>query len=285
MNLWKIYSSLSRFYLSLAVALSGLIGFIFYEGRLNLKAFMLLLGIFLLSNAASALNQYQERALDALLPRTQNRPLPAQAISIKSSWLFICSTCLSGLLILLLGANLLTAVLGAFNLLWYGAVYTPLKMKTKYAVFLGAICGVIPPIMGWTAAGGSMFNYKIVFIALFVFLWQIPHVFLLHLKYQNEFESAKMPLILSTSDQLKNRRLVFYWILATILCTFLYPLFNIFNKSWLILLLLIVDGIVLLYSFYHLFFIPKLSTSINKLILSFHFYQLIIFALIILATE
>jgi protoheme IX farnesyltransferase len=122
-------------------------------------------------------------------------------------------------------------------------------------------------------------------IAAFVFLWQIPHVFLLHLKFQNEFELARMPLFISNSNQLQNRKLVFYWILATVFCTLLFPLFYAFNKRWLDIILLAVNMFVLFYSFYCLFLNNKTPNEINNLMLSFHFYQLIIFALIIIAVQ
>jgi len=280
---WKIFSKLSRFYLSLVVAFSGLIGFIFYKHIFNLKAILTFIGIFFLASAASALNQYQERDIDFLMLRTKNRPIPSKQITLSLALIIVFFLGFFGFFILLLGTTLIPTLLGVFNIIWYNAVYTPLKRKTKYAIYFGALCGSIPPIMGWTAAGGSLVNNKIFLLALFMYMWQIPHVLLLNLKYNNEYKLAGIPLILADFDINKYKIVIFIWLIGTVIFSILFPIYHIFSNLLLIVLLLSLNSIIVVYFYYNLVFIKK-NFNIKYAVHSIHIYQLMLFVLLIIQT-
>ena len=105
---------------------------------------------------AAAINQLLEIDRDAKMRRTRNRPLPAGAISRTHAFLFAMIATAAGLGVLNEFVNPLTSLLGLANVLLYVLVYTPLKPRTSLSTLVGAICGALPPVMGWTAAAGSL---------------------------------------------------------------------------------------------------------------------------------
>jgi protoheme IX farnesyltransferase len=146
-------------------------------------------GTLLLGGGAGALNQYAERSFDRLMRRTEKRPLPAGRLKPNHVLSFGILTSFAGLLILFLGLNFLTGVLGTATFLLYVLVYTPLKRKTWTATLVGAVPGALPPVMGWTAAGGTLDpSAGILFVILF--LWQIPHFLSLAWMYRKDYARA-----------------------------------------------------------------------------------------------
>jgi protoheme IX farnesyltransferase len=124
--------------------------------------------------AAHTLNCYLERDADALMHRTRNRPLPAGRLHPRVALFFGLSLTLMSLPALSLLTNPLTGFLGAIALISYVLVYTPMKPKSSHALFVGAIPGAIPPLMGWTAVTGRISAPGLVLFAI-MFLWQVPH--------------------------------------------------------------------------------------------------------------
>jgi protoheme IX farnesyltransferase len=136
--------------------------------------------------AANTLNCWLEREIDRLMHRTCDRPLPAGRLAPRTAVLFG-----STLGVLALGAisattNPLTVALGALALFSYVVVYTPLKRVTPWAVAVGAVPGALPPLMGWTAATGSL-GAPGGFLFGILFLWQLPHFLAIALYLQDDF--------------------------------------------------------------------------------------------------
>jgi heme o synthase len=132
-----------------------------------------LAGITLLAAAAAALNQLIERRLDARMVRTAGRPLPSGRMSPAQALALGIALAAGGILILR-SAGSLAASLGALSLLIYLFAYTPLKRRTPLAIAVGAVSGAIPPLIGWTAAGGGL-DPMGGFLFLVLFVWQVPH--------------------------------------------------------------------------------------------------------------
>ena len=187
---------LTRVYLSLAIAFSALLGFFMHTCMLNSQAFFIFAGIYLISGSASALNQFQEKDFDVHMERTKNRPLPAKKIKPADALIISAVLGLSGLSIIFFTVSRLSFFLALFNFFWYNMAYTPLKRKTGFAVMIGALTGAIPPVIGWTAAGGKLFDPEIIFIAFFMYMWQIPHFLLLLLKFGSDYEKAGLPSLI-----------------------------------------------------------------------------------------
>ena len=115
-----------------------------------------ILGTFLTASSASVLNQLIERNLDALMPRTQNRPLPGKRITPREALVYGVVLGLAGLVYLAIFVNPLTAILGAATLLSYIGLYTPMKRYSTLNTVIGAVPGAIPPMMGFAAATGAI---------------------------------------------------------------------------------------------------------------------------------
>lgn len=151
--------------------------------------FHALAGTALLAAGAAALNQLLERDLDALMHRTENRPLPSGRIQPDTALIFGGLCAATGLLWLALRVNLLTSLLGAMTLASYLFVYTPLKRKTTLNTVIGAIPGALPPLMGWTAATGEIGVGGWSLFAI-LFFWQLPHFLAIAWMYRDDYARA-----------------------------------------------------------------------------------------------
>jgi heme o synthase len=188
-------SLLSRYKLSLSVAFSTLAAYVLAAVSLSLTPAFLFLGIFLLASGASALNQIQERKFDAKMQRTHLRPVPNGTLSLNVSWISAIVLLVAGLVVLFVFGTLLSLLLGVFSLMWYNLLYTGLKRITPFAMVPGTLTGVIPIIIGWEAAGGSLTDLTFMFICLFMVVWQLPHFILLMLRYKEDYRRAGFPAL------------------------------------------------------------------------------------------
>ncbi|MBI2083697.1 MAG: protoheme IX farnesyltransferase [Deltaproteobacteria bacterium] len=179
-----------------------------------------LFGTSLMVGAANALNMYLEREIDALMKRTENRPLPAKRLRPKIAlWLGITLSVLASFL--LAQVNLLTAVLGFFAFVSYVLFYTPLKQKSMTALLVGAIPGAMPPLMGWTAATGSI-SFPGLVLFFILFLWQIPHFLAIALVYKDEYKKAGIHVLPLEKGEKETRHWIFRYAIG-LLAISLYP--------------------------------------------------------------
>jgi protoheme IX farnesyltransferase len=153
-----------------------------------------MLGVALASASASAFNQYLERRTDALMPRTSGRALPCGRLGGFEVVLFGTLTAAAAALDLALFTNPLTACLALGCIALYVLAYTPLKTRTGMCTVIGAVPGALPPVLGWTAARGSL---EVEALALFaiLFLWQFPHFLAIAWKYRSEYRSAGLRML------------------------------------------------------------------------------------------
>src|SRR6185295_1073723 len=158
-----------------------------------------LVGTALVAAGTNALNQYVERDHDAKMRRTRLRPLPDGRISPRAALLFSTAISLIGTVYLGLAVNWLTAALGAFTLTSYIFVYTPLKRVSTICTLIGAIPGAIPPLMGWTAATGSIRAGGWIIFAI-LFFWQLPHFMAISWMYRDDYARGGFSM-LSVRDQ------------------------------------------------------------------------------------
>jgi protoheme IX farnesyltransferase len=162
-----------------------------------------MLGTALVAGSASACNQWLERKLDALMPRTAERPLPAGRLSSAEVAWFAVITGAAGVLYLAAAVNLLTAMLGLVSWVMYVCVYTPLKPRSTMNTLVGAVAGGLPILMGWAAVEGR-FGAAALALFLIVFLWQFPHFMAIAWLYRRQYEAAgmKMLTVVDPSGQL-----------------------------------------------------------------------------------
>lgn len=149
---------------------------------------------FLLSGASVTINQVIERELDALMVRTRSRPLPTGRIGVEEAVTFAVACMLIGLTLLWLYTNPLTTTLSLVSLILYSFVYTPLKRVGPVAVFVGAIPGALPPLLGWTAATGAISHEALIIFGI-QFIWQFPHFWAIAWVADDDYKKAGFKLL------------------------------------------------------------------------------------------
>lgn len=160
--------------LALSVVFSSLAGYLLGVDIVDLKTLTLLaFGGYFMVGASNAFNQIIEKDLDALMERTKNRPIPAGRMSVTTAFIIASVFTLFGIIILYT-INKQTAMFGAISIFLYTCVYTPLKTKTPLSVFVGAIPGAIPFMLGWVAATDD-FGIEPGTLFALQFFWQFPH--------------------------------------------------------------------------------------------------------------
>lgn len=230
---------LVRLELSTMVVLSALAGYLFAAGDWSVQILFVLGGTGLLAGGSSALNQWQEADLDERMVRTRMRPLPTGKLRGKTVLLLALAQIGSGLALLLQLPGYLPLLLGALAVIWYNAIYTPLKRITPFAALPGAICGALPPLIGWTAAGGELLTQKSIILAGTLFVWQIPHTWLLLCHYREDLRRSGLPDLFQTIPTTRLLQINNCWIGSLFLCYLLFPLFGFIQSPPLVVAFLI----------------------------------------------
>lgn len=216
MKKWiRILLELNKVRITVAVTLTTMAGYILAKGTVDDEMIMPVLGIFILACGSAALNHIQDRDKDAIMPRTSKRPIPSGDLSTSMAMVIGLSEIIIGSAIIYYGSGFLAMQLGILALIWYNGIYTPLKRKTAFAVIPGSVIGAIPPLVGWVAAGGSLLDPKAMVLGLFFFMWQVPHFWLLMLKYGKEYNKAGFPSITSKISKQQVKNSTFLWTVAT----------------------------------------------------------------------
>lgn len=210
--------------LCLLVAFSSFFGFALSARSLGGAAWIVFVSVFLLACGAASLNSYQEHRWDRLMKRTRRRPVAMGIVSPDHARRQGQILAGLGLFLLYLGTSHPAPVLaGSLALGLYNFIYTPLKYRSVWAILPGAVCGALPPYIGWLAGGGTFFSPVILGAVLLLAVWQIPHFWLVMLFNKSDYRASALP---SLARHLSERRLRFIsiiWLgsLITILHTLL----------------------------------------------------------------
>ncbi|OZV71133.1 heme o synthase [Winogradskyella aurantia] len=168
------FKEITKMGLSLSVVFSSIAGYLLGAETISVTTLILLaFGGYFMVGASNAYNQIIERDLDALMDRTKNRPIPAGRMTVNTAFVIATSFTILGLITLYI-INPKTAMWGAISIFIYTSVYTPLKTKTALSVFIGALPGAIPFMMGWVAARND-FGIEPGTLFAIQFFWQFPH--------------------------------------------------------------------------------------------------------------
>ncbi len=228
---WKQWAilllSLGKIRISLLVTLTAAAGYILATGQAGAPMLLPTVAVFLLAFGSCGLNQYQERAIDASMERTRGRVLPSKRLTPKAALTISLAEISLGSLLLLFAVNPLAFLLGLFAVFWYNGVYTYLKQKTAFAVIPGALIGAIPPAIGWVSGGGDLLDPGMWGIALFFYMWQAPHFWLLLFDFGKEYEAAGLPSVTKVFSTKQIKRILFIWLLSTGVSCLLIPLFGV----------------------------------------------------------
>ncbi len=198
----KTYMVFTKFRLSALVIVSALSGYLFVGGSDLLELTYLLIGGLLVTAASNGSNQIWERDLDILMKRTEKRPLPQGNMSLTEAYVVVAITLIVGTVLLYL-INLPSALLGLLAYVLYVFVYTPMKRVSPWAVFVGAIPGAIPPMLGAIAYTGEFgFIPGILFFVQFV--WQFPHFWAIAWVAFDDYKAGGFSLLPSKHGKSKN---------------------------------------------------------------------------------
>jgi len=218
----KIFISLTKARLAISVVFSSIAGYFLAVDTVNFNELILLVvGGYSIVGASNSFNQIIEKDKDVLMDRTKNRPLPAKEITTQNAfWISVFLT-LIGLLCLYF-INYKTAFFAAISVFLYTCVYTPLKPITPLSVFVGAIPGAIPFMLGWVAATGS-FGIEPGTLFMIQFFWQFPHFWALGWMLDDDYKKAGF-IMLPTGNRDKSTALqiILYIIWMIIISVFPY---------------------------------------------------------------
>lgn len=189
------------------VVFSSLIGYLLLAPIYDYFALLMLsIGGFLVTGASNAFNQIFEKDVDALMERTKNRPLPTGRMSAVEASLWAGVAAVVGLIILTVFFNVTAGLLSAISLIIYSFIYTPLKRVHPIAVFVGAIPGALPPMIGAVAYSGVIGDTAIYLFAL-QFIWQFPHFWAIAWVAYDDYMKADIMLLPSVGGKNKNSAL------------------------------------------------------------------------------
>ncbi len=214
-NIFGLIFELHKFRITFSVTLTTLAGFTLAAGTIDSRIILPLIGIFLLSSGAAAFNEYQERDKDAVMERTRKRPIPSGRIKPTTVLILALLEIIVGTILVYLGGGFTAAVLGFMAFVWYNVIYTPFKKVSPFAVIPGSVIGAIPPMVGWVVGGASLLVPELYVLAFFFFMSQVPHFWLLMLKYGDDYNAAGFPTINKILNNTQIKRVTFVWIVAT----------------------------------------------------------------------
>jgi protoheme IX farnesyltransferase len=233
---------LTKARLTLSVVFSSLAGYLLAVPSPNaLHILILSLGGYGLAGASNAYNQIIERDIDALMVRTRNRPIPAGRMSVPYAF-GIATTLLIIGLVLLYVLNPKTAMFGAISVFLYTCAYTPLKTRTPLSVFVGAIPGAIPFMLGWVSASGS-FGIEPGILFMIQFFWQFPHFWAIGWLMHSDYSRAGINMLPTGKPDRATALQIILYTLWTIVIS-IFPVFGFSGTLQLSIAAAIAVGIV-----------------------------------------
>ena len=274
LNYLLILSELGKVKITLFIAFSTIFGYLAYSTAINLEMVLVSIGVLILAMGSAGLNQFQEREFDKLMARTIKRPIPSGKISPATAMTISIVLVLFGFSIVVVVSNIFAGMLGLLTLVWYNFIYTPLKRKTSIAVIPGAFIGALPPAIGWVAAGGELLDMKLIIIALFLFMWQIPHFWLLSLYFSKDYKAAGYPTLNDKFSEIQIERITVTWISALTVFSLLVP-FYFMDSGIFLQISLVVGSIWLLFNALKIFLKGENKISHKNLFMKLNIYVLI----------
>ena len=188
-NTVKDFKAVTKMGLSLSVVFSSIAGYLLGAETVSFTVLILLaFGGYFMVGASNVFNQIIERDYDALMERTKDRPIPAGRMSVRTAFILASVLTIMGIVILY-SINPQTAMFGAISIFLYTSAYTPLKTKTPLSVFVGAIPGAIPFMLGWVAATND-FGIEPGMLFMLQFFWQFPHFWAIGWFLHDDYQKA-----------------------------------------------------------------------------------------------
>lgn len=271
--------SITKPRLSILVILTTTLSYLIFQTNFNpITFFSLIIGGILVISSSISMNQILEKKFDAKMLRTKNRPIVTGKVTVFQGIFFSIICLIIGLIILFFYVNLLCTVLSFISFIIYAFAYTPLKRISSISVFVGAISGSLPPLLGAIAATNTITNSGL-YIFLIQFIWQFPHFWSIAWVYEEDYKKANFKVLPFSNGRSKlNASMIFIYSLCLLLLSIFAPFFKF---SWLSTIALIMFGLVFIIPSYNLF--KTLETKFAKKIMfiSFIYLPIILLAMLI----
>lgn len=235
----RTFARLAKINVAITSTLSAATGYLIYLGNADSGLVTSIFGVLFVAMGSCALNQFQDRTIDARMQRTCGRPIPSEALKPATAL---------GIAVLLMGAGLLflaryhgltVSMSALLAVLLYNGFYAYLKRIWAFAAVPGALIGALLPIIGWMVAGGDISDSRIMALAFFFFIWQVPHFWLLLSIYGKDYESAGLPSMTRVLSRRQCANLTFIWLLTAAASALLLPLYGVISIPWTCFALLV----------------------------------------------
>ena len=272
---------LTKFRISAVSTLTAATGYIAYSRHLDARLLGAVSGTLLMAMASSALNEVQEREIDARMARTRNRPIPGGIVTARTATGVALLLASVGCTILLATRGHTPALLGLLAMVWYNGIYTPLKRMSAFAVVPGSVIGALPPAIGWAAAGGSLDSPAVLSLCFVFFVWQVPHFWLLTLRHQNDYANAGLPTLSLHFSTRQIFRLIFTWTSASVAASALLIVFQTIT-GFASAIVVGLAGLWLLWRFAFMLRSSERSPKIFHAFMDINRYAVVIMAAVIL---
>jgi protoheme IX farnesyltransferase len=248
------FKEITKMRLSLSVVFSSIAGYLLGADQVSFYTILLLaFGGYFMVGASNAFNQIIEKDLDALMERTKNRPIPAGRMSVKSAFVLASLFTVFGIVILYI-INPQTAMFGAISIFLYTSAYTPLKTRTPLSVFVGAIPGAIPFMLGWVAATND-FGIEPGTLFMLQFFWQFPHFWAIGWFLHEDYQKAGFNMLPTGKQDKATAVQTIMYTVWTILVS-IVPMFGVTGDLQLTVvggIIVFLIGLVMLYYAIQLF--------------------------------
>ena len=272
----RIIKNLIKLRLTLSVVFSSFISYFLAYSEVNfIQLFYLTIGGILIVSSSNIFNQIIEKDLDKLMKRTKNRPLPKKEISQSLAMTIAIIFTIIGLYFMY-SINLKVAILSAVSVFLYVALYTPLKLITPLSVFVGAIPGAFPIMIGWVAATNNL-GVEAITLFLMQFFWQFPHFWSIGWSQSMDYEKAGFKMLpTGKKDKSTAAQILFYSIWSVLIS--LIPFFGITGNlklSIIGLLIVVILGVILVQKAYLLFVYEKNKNANSLMVTSIIYLTLV----------
>ena len=222
-NSWKNYLTLCKPNVVAEMMFTAVVGMLLaVPGMPPLEPFIYgSIGIALAASSAAAINHFIDRKADALMSRTENRPLPTGNLSTVNVLSFAAVLGISAMLILVLLVNSLTAILTFLSLFGYAVIYTLyLKRATPQNIVIGGLFGATPPLLGWCAMTGEVHPHALL-LALIIYVWTPPHFWALAIARREEYAKVNIPMLPVTHGPAFTRLQILLYTILLLIVTLL----------------------------------------------------------------
>ena len=258
------------------VVFTAISGMLLAPGNIHpLIAFVAILCITIGAGSAAAINMWYDRDIDAIMKRTQKRPIVSGAVKADEALAFGIITGTMAVIMMAVSVNIISAALLAFTILYYIYIYTIwLKRTSVQNVVIGGVSGALPPIIGWVSVTGNI-SWQAFSLFAIIFIWTPPHSWALALYRSDDYKNCNVPMMPVIKGVLYTKKqIMFYSILMFFIS--LWPYFlNI--SSHLYLITAIISGLIFLYYAVNLFADTEQNHVAKKLFWYSIFYLFIIF--------